>query len=318
MKRISLMFMFVNLLIFCNNKKSFGKNKNFTSFLSSKIYFSNKNIEKNSLTTKLFNNEKYFYDNEFYRREIIEESETLSDNTKNLLLDDKNTPKLSQGKFKIRIDEILNNRNNSSGTINNTRNELTKAIDKFEEIQKYIGVRLYDNEYISYIGEENLITMKISEDIYATLILDYPDMIKNIFPAQIKPWQKTIGQLFEIGIKNIKEKYAFRINNVKIDNHQLLFIEEEHFFVPNIIFELENRKDLVGNNGVLIGLPTRHCAIIYPLNDENIKTVTQKIIPTMNKINEKGHGSLSKNLYWYNNRKIINVSDIVDDRTMLG
>ncbi|MGF6906333.1 hypothetical protein [Fusobacterium sp. PH5-44] len=312
MKKLSLMFMFVNLLIFCNNKRSFSKNKNFTQLFKPKITFPTNHTKENFYKAQEVKNK-----NLLYKEKNGKEFDGVTSTSSISMLDDKNIPKLSQGKFRIRIDEILNNRNTNSNAINNTRNELSKAINKFEEIQKYIGVRLYSKEYISYIGEENLITMKITDDIYAALIMDYPNTIKNIFPAQIKPWQKTIGQLFDIGIKNIKEKYNFTIKDNKILNYNTITIEEEHFFVPNIIFELEKREDLVGINGVLIGLPSRHCAIMYPLNGENIKDIAPQIIPQVKMIYEKGQGSLSNNLYWYNNRKIIDVSNIVDSINVL-
>ena len=177
--------------------------------------------------------------------------------------------------------------------------EFKKIADNFEEVKKYIGIRLYDNEYVAHIGKELTIGKDIAGDVYAMIVFDLPDCVLNIKPEQIEPWNKTIDELFEIGKKNIKEKYLISVTKEKFGEFSIWFANSDHFFTPNIIFDLENRPELIGTEGSLVGLPHRHSAIIYPIENLEVVKAINGIIPALFGMNQEGPGALSNNLFWY-------------------
>ncbi|MEY3443795.1 MAG: hypothetical protein RLZZ519_2076, partial [Bacteroidota bacterium] len=79
------------------------------------------------------------------------------------------------------------------------------------------------------------------------------------------------------------------------------FGEGVHFFVPNIAFELHRRPDLVGKHGALVGLPHRHAAIIYPIESLDVIKAVNTLIPIVKGMNEEGPGSLSDNIFLFQN-----------------
>lgn len=125
-------------------------------------------------------------------------------------------------------------------------NEFDKIILDFEKVKKYIGVRLYDNEYISNIGKDLVLGKQITDDIFGMIVFDLPESIMNIKPEKIKPWNKSENELFDIGKQNIKEKYEISISKENFGEFSIWFCNCDHFYTPNIIFELANRTDLIG------------------------------------------------------------------------
>lgn len=199
------------------------------------------------------------------------------------------------GDYKKIISEHFNN------MIRATRfdKEFEEIADNFEEVKGYIGVRLYDNEYVAIIGKENTIGKDIAGDIYAMVVFDFPHSVVNVKPDQTAAWNKTNDELFEIGLENIRSKYPRIIAKVALGEFNIWFVQGDHFFVPNIVFDLKHKSALIGSKGALIGLPNRHTAIIYPIENLEVIKAINGLIPTINGMFQEGPGSLSDNLFWY-------------------
>lgn len=180
--------------------------------------------------------------------------------------------------------------------------EFNKIVDKFEEVKKYIGVRLYDNEYVAHVGKENTLGKDFAGDIYSMIVFDFPDSVVSIKPDQTTAWNKTTDELFEIGVSNIKSKYPLTITKETFGEFNIWFVQGDHFFTPNIVFDIENRKELIGSKGSLVGLPHRHSAIIYPIENLEVVKAISGLIPAIYGMNQEGPGSLSNNLFWYRDK----------------
>lgn len=199
----------------------------------------------------------------------------------------------------IHYSEFISNHFNSLMSAEKFDDEFSKIVIDFEKVKKYIAVKLYDEEYVSNVGQESTIVENLAGDIYSMLVFDLPEIVTNVNPDQTSGWNKTKEELFAIGIKNIKEKYPLLISKEKFGEFNVWFIQGEHFFTANIVFELKDRIELIGSKGSLIALPHRHTAIIYPI--ENLETVKaiNGIIPAIYGMNLEGPGSLSSKLFWY-------------------
>ena len=197
--------------------------------------------------------------------------------------------------------EIIKEHFNSLLESNKFDLEFNKISNNFEEVKKYIGVRLYNKEYIDYVGKEFTIVKKFEGDIYSMIVFDFPHSITNIIPKQIENWGKTVDELFEIGIHNIKNKYPHIITKESFKVFDIWFVNSNHFFTPNIVYELENRKELIGTYGLLIGVPHRHTAIIYPIESVEVIKAINGIFPSVFNMNVEGPGSISNKVFWYKN-----------------
>ncbi|MET3502946.1 hypothetical protein ABIC45_004583 [Mucilaginibacter rubeus] len=176
--------------------------------------------------------------------------------------------------------------------------DFNAIVDDYETIEKYLATRLYPLGYLEYGGEENKIYSMIAGEIAKVLVFDLPDAIQTITPEQAEKWNKTYDELFEKGVENVRQKYPCGISREKIGEFEVLLAQGDHFFAPNIVFDLE-KQSLVGNWGAIIGVPHRHAAIIYPLETLAVVNAVTSIIPVVDNMSKQGPGGVSNNLIWY-------------------
>jgi len=194
--------------------------------------------------------------------------------------------------------------------------EFQKIVDDFDKVKKYIGVRLYNKSYIAQVGKELTIVKNFAGDIYAMLIFDLPSSITNVQPEQAEKWGRGLDELFEIGLQNIRDNYPFDISQQNLNTCTIWFIQGNHFFTPNIVFDLSNFPKFVGSKGSLIGIPHRHSVIVYPIeNLETVKAINQ-LIPIIYGMNAEGPGSVSNNLFWYKDGYFENLPYKIDDKNL--
>jgi hypothetical protein len=169
----------------------------------------------------------------------------------------------------------------------------------FNYVSPFLGVRLYNKEYISSIGDDIVITRNIMDGIIAMLVFDFPHSVSNVKPEQSVLWNKSEDELFEIGISNIRSNYKTEISSHRLEGFDIFMTEGDHFFVPNILLELQQHPSLTGTYGSLISIPHRHCALFYPIEDMQVAKAVNHFIPLTNYMYEQGPGSISPKLYWY-------------------
>ncbi len=190
-----------------------------------------------------------------------------------------------------------------------------KIITDFEKVKSYLGVRLYHKDYFSEIGIENTLGYYLTDTIYATLVFDLPDNISSIKPEQVENWSKSLDELIFLGKQNIKEKYPLEITRETLGDFKIWFVQGEHFFVPNILLDLENNGNLLSEKGVLIAAPHRHAVLIYPIKTLEVVKAINSIIPIVYGMNQEGPGSLTNHLYYYKNNTLINLPyEIVENK----
>ena len=212
--------------------------------------------------------------------------------------------------------EIVSEHFESIIRANQFETEFNKIIHDYNKIKKYIGVRLYLNDYAAHIGKELTIGKDFAGDVYAMLVFDLPDSIINIQPEQADKWGKTLDELFEIGLQNIKNKYQLDISKEKFNEFSIWLVQGDHFFTPNIVFDLNNQQKLVGSKGSLIGIPHRHSVIIYPIENIEVVKAINQLIPTVYGMNAEGPGSVSNNLFWYKDGHIENLPYKIEDKKL--
>ena len=191
--------------------------------------------------------------------------------------------------------------------------EFKQIVHNYEEVKQYIGTRLYSTDLFLQVEKEKILGIDFAGDVFKTLIFDLPDSISWITPDQVDKWNKSLDELFEMGIQNIKNKYPLDISQQKFDEFKIWFIQGDHFFTPNIVFDLNNQQKLIGSKGSLIGIPHRHAVIIYPIENIEVVKAINTLIPVVNGMYEEGPGSVSNNLFWYQNGKFENLPYKIED-----
>ena len=171
----------------------------------------------------------------------------------------------------------------------------------FEKVKQYLAVRLYDKEYIECIGEDIFVRRHFAGELYAALVWDFPAAIQNVLKDDIEKWGKTEDELFVIGMENVRNNYEMKTEEVDIDEDFIYGINYEHFFVPNILFDLDKHPEFIGKGGTIVAVPTRNMAMIYPIRDMKVVNALNKFFWNVPNFYSEGPGSLTKEIYWYHN-----------------
>jgi hypothetical protein len=212
--------------------------------------------------------------------------------------------------------KIINDHFDTVTKITQNQRNFDKAAFNFEQIKKYLGVRLYSDNYVDFIGKDNIVGKNFAGNIYEVLIFDLPDSVRNVSNTHTASWNKEIDELLKLGIENSKRNYPINIMKQNFKEFSFWYIEEEHYFVPNVVFDIENRPELIGSKGSLVGLPSRHAAVIYPIESLEVLNVAYKLIQTIYRLNAEGPGSLSNNLLWYNDKTFTDLPYVVNDNKL--
>ncbi len=174
----------------------------------------------------------------------------------------------------------------------------------YNKVKQYIGVRLYNLSYIQQVGLEKTIGKPIGGNLYAMLIYDLPDTVTSVPPKEAEVWNISKQELWNEASNNTLSKYPPNILNRELQGIGFKTVEEDHFFSPNIVFNISNYSELIGSKGSLISIPTRHIVIIYPINDLNVVNALNTQIQVTNGVSSKGPGALSNSIFWYNNGEL--------------
>jgi len=191
--------------------------------------------------------------------------------------------------------------------------EFDEIVTDFEKVEKYITVRLYDNEYLSHLEEENRITQPFTEDIGAMLVFDLPESVMNIKPEQTLAWGKTKEELFQTGHKNVKNNYPVNLTKNKVGDHTIWFAEADHFFTSVFALDIIEYPQVIGSKGSVISFPNRHAVLIYPIENLEVLGALNVILYLTTRMYEDGPGSMTDKLYWYKDSQFINLPHRKED-----
>lgn len=193
--------------------------------------------------------------------------------------------------------------------------KFNKIVHDYDQIKHYIGVRLYPSDYAEQ-KEDMVMGKDFAEGIYAMLVFDLPDSVMNIHPEQAEKWGRSFDELFSTGIKNIRDKYPPEINEENFGDFKLRMVHGDHFYAPNIVFELDKQDQLIGTYGSLIAIPHRHAVLIYPIENLGVIKALHGLLPIIHGMYEEGPGSISARLFWYKDGHYEHLYYNIDDKNV--
>ncbi len=180
--------------------------------------------------------------------------------------------------------------------------EFSQKSSDFNFVKEYIAVRIYSSDYIESIGEDGIICERMNEDLFKTLVYDFPNTIQTIKKEELELWGKDTEELFSLGISNIKEKYEWEIEHVDMGEFKLWLIADDQGFATNILLDSENLEKYLGEKGAMVGIPNAKVAIIYPIESLEVINAIHTMANIISGEFNKAQAIIDK-LYWCNNEK---------------
>lgn len=201
--------------------------------------------------------------------------------------------------------DIINDHFEAIIQTNQFEREFATKISDFDQIESYLGVRIFHISQLEHIGIQNTVFRQIAGDLVEGLVFDFPHASRNVKPMEVRNSGLAPDILFEIGLSNIKSKYKVDISKQTIGDFDLWFIQSENIFGTSFILDKEEFTKRCGSKGALVTIPHRHAMLVYPIETiEMVKALTAMIPITINMFDE-GPGSISEKVYWYDGAKFV-------------
>jgi hypothetical protein len=179
--------------------------------------------------------------------------------------------------------------------------DLEKGESDFSKISGLLAVKIWPRDYLTKPDvDKKLVYREDLEGTITVLVYDMPNAIRSVNPKQVDAWQKSRDELFALGLKNVRAKSHVEITEVdggyglKI----LALSSDQDFFVASHVLFLEQHPQCIGRYGTIVGIPTSHILMCYPIENADVAGVMKTLIPTVNRLSVNGPGSISGYLYW--------------------
>lgn len=191
----------------------------------------------------------------------------------------------------------------------------TKGTRTFEEAQPLLAVRLWPAEYMEQVPREQVTLRQDLAGTLTVLVYDLPDTIRQVRPEEAASWGKSLEELFALGLDNLRRKQRPQIRRAELPGGvRVTVFSGESFFVSSEVLRLDQFPGCVGRHGALVGVPTRHAMLAYPIDGPEVVKAMMLMAPVVLGICGQGPGSISPRVYWYHEGQFTDLPYIVKDR----
>lgn len=170
----------------------------------------------------------------------------------------------------------------------------------FAEVGSLLRVQLYPADFLDGIPFKDETFYKT--DIPGTLtvlMIDLPSSIATVKKSGAKSWGKSDKELFEIGLRNTLAMTVVQQETHAMGDFNIVSLNGNDLLSAVHAFDFQKFDGVTGAHGTLIGIPTRHFVLCYPINDLGVVKAAQGMAVIISGMNNEGPGSLSPFLYWY-------------------
>lgn len=179
--------------------------------------------------------------------------------------------------------------------------DFNEKAHELDFVRPYLAVRLYPAEYLRAIPADQAISQPFVGELSRVLVFDLPEHVLNVTPRLAKDWNKELDELMAIAEANVRDKYPVKVEEIPMGPNQdvIRLCTGEHFFVSNVLLDLDSREGFIGKYGSLVAAPNRGMVGVYPINDLSVLGVVQHLLGVIREIYEEEPGPLSNQLFWY-------------------
>lgn len=194
-------------------------------------------------------------------------------------------------------------------------NDLDKYLDSFLIAENKLTLRLHPEDMyglqLDYGSEK--IDNNIEDyphrvdfpEIYTVLALELEQRFHILKNDDIRKWNKSIKELFEIAERNLIDiNENLKIGEYEINESRIITIFDGDFSAAYVCNFSESCSNCIGTLGTFVGIPNRGSAFIGIINQPNeISPIFNELVQRINKFYDEDPRQITRNLYWfYENR----------------
>jgi hypothetical protein len=160
--------------------------------------------------------------------------------------------------------------------------------------------------------DDLLVIRAMAAGVKAVLVLDRPDSIAFVPPEVVDKWGKSVDELFELALANVREQDKPEANLVK--GSEIRVLTGESPFVTAWALMLGGLFDPMPRHGGLVAMPQSRVLFFLPIVDVSIAPTIGPLIALSDGLFKKGPDSLSPNLYWWHDGSLTHLPGGVSER----
>ncbi len=197
------------------------------------------------------------------------------------------------------------------------RDALDEEWKNFANASPHLAVRLWHPESVPAETLNTIVHRTDIEGTLSVLVLDMPDIVATVLRSQVKNWQRSEDELFEIALANLKQKSPAPLERFEIEpGLELLFISDGSFLVSGHALCFDDHAEWVGAHGALVGFPARDVILAFPINDASCIKVISPMIRVIGNLFNEGPSSISPSLYWFHDEQFTALPHEVEGDTI--
>jgi len=191
--------------------------------------------------------------------------------------------------------------------------DLRKKIEDYSAIEHLLAVRLYPEDHVEVVHEGSGVYREDLEDTVSVLVFDLPHVAVNVRPEDAAHWNKTDQELFDAGLRNVRSNTRPERDEERLEPGVVVkALFGDSFYIATLALMLDGYPDYVGTYGSLVAVPVREQLLCHPIEDMAVTDAMDAMFPVVRDTFEKGPGSVSPHLYWYDDGKFVAL--VAEDR----
>jgi hypothetical protein len=166
-----------------------------------------------------------------------------------------------------------------------------------EDALPTLRVRLWPADYVQSAHEA--IFKQLAPELVLALVIDLPKSVMSATRGHLAAWGFSEDMAWSAAEANSKMESYEVLRQATLDGSELLFLIGENLYVTSNVLWLNERIDLIDENGALVGIPTRHLLVVLPIRDIGAVKALAGMLSSNRAIYEDGPGSISPELFWW-------------------
>jgi len=186
------------------------------------------------------------------------------------------------------------------------------ASPEFEAAKDTLGLRILTVKVFKQMSEEFYIGAQLFGNLFYFLVFDLPDTVTNVSQVDAAPWGVSHNELLKIGKRNTASKYPQTVALQDILELKIWTVENDYFYAPNILLDIEDHPNLIGAYGSLVIVPNGDRLFIYPIEGIEVTDALRKMAVVAKFFYEDKPNPISPDLYWYYNGQYTTIPFNID------
>lgn len=174
-------------------------------------------------------------------------------------------------------------------------------------VKELLKVRLYGSSFGEEAGDQ-LIHRPLTPGIEAAVVYDLPSTVRSVARGRLDAWGCTEDELFRTALDNVAREPPPEHRKIDVGNHvHVDALLGDSFFTTSHALRLEAFIGGPAPHGALLALPHRHAVLFHTIRDARVVTAINGLITMAFGMYQEGPGSLTPNLYWWREGKLLHL-----------